>query len=239
MNVKKSDTIGSIVTSNLHAATIFNYYGIDFYSHGDRTLEHACIGGNVSIESLFEDLWQMRAPVGNNPNFDRMGMTELSTYILRTHHRYTEKMLVFIKHTMDRLAGHYEEEHPNLPLIKKEFQELSVYLTVHMNHEEFIIFPYIQKMAQHKINNASVFQIIERPISAMREDHDKEVQSLITLADLTNHYAIPNNGGYPFQVTYSAMKELEEDLKIHMHLENNILFPKAIDFAHQMKNNLN
>lgn len=239
MNINKSDFIGFIVTNNHNAASIFSSYGIDFYSRGNTTLEDACIENNVSMSSVIEDLWELRDQTGNLPDFANMNMIELSTYILRTHHKFTEKKLVFIRNTMHRLIGHYGEDHANLSLIRKTFEDLSVYLTVHMKHEEFIVFPYIQKMVKGRRVNLSTFQTIERPISSMKDDHDHEVYTLKKLAELTNNFAVPSNADYTMRITYNAMKELVEDLKIHMHLENNILFPKAIDFVSGINKNLN
>lgn len=239
MNINKSDTIGLIVTNNHNAASIFNFYGIDFYSQGNRTLEDACIHNNIAMSSIIEDLWELRDQSGNVPDFAKMNMIELSTYILRTHHKFTEKKLVFIRNTMHRLIGHYGEDHSNLAQVRKTFEDLSVYLTVHMKHEEFIVFPFIQKMVKAKRMNLSTFQTIERPISSMKDDHDHEVMTLKTLAELTDNFAVPAKADYTLKMTYNAMKELVEDLKIHMHLENNILFPKAIDFVSNINKNLN
>jgi len=239
MNVNKSDSIGFIVTNNHNAAAIFNYHGIDFYSQGGRTLEDACIGHNVAMSSIIEDLWELRNQSGNVPDFSKMNMIELSTYILRTHHKFTEKKLVFIRNTMHRLIGHHREDHSNLTLVRKTFEDLSVYLTVHMKHEEFIVFPCIHKMVKTKRMNLTTFQTIERPISSMIDDHDHEVMTLKKLAELTNNFAVPANADYALKITYNSMKELVEDLKIHMHLENNILFPRAIDFVSNINDNLN
>lgn len=239
MNINKSDSIGFIVTNNHNAASIFNQYGIDFYSQGSRTLEDACINDNISMSRIIEDLWELRDQRESMPDFGNMNMIKLSTYILRTHHRFTEKRLVFIRNSMQRLIIHYGEDHSNLAVVRKAFEELSVYLTVHMKHEEFIVFPYIHKMVKAKRVNLSTFQTIERPISAMKEDHDHEVLALKRLARLTDNFSVHSKADYTMKMTYNAMKELVEDLKIHMHLENNILFPKALDFAYSLGKNLN
>jgi regulator of cell morphogenesis and NO signaling len=239
MNINKFDPVAVIVTNNHNAASVFNFYGIDFYSQGNTTLEDACIENNVAMNSIIEDLCDLRDQSGNVPDFANMNMIALSTYILRIHHKFTEKKLVFIRNTMHRLIGHYGEDHSNLAMVRKTFEELSIYLTVHMKHEEFIVFPYIQKMVRSRRMNLSTFQTIERPISSMRDDHDYEVAALKKLAELTDNFAIPSNADYTLKITYNAMKDLVEDLKIHMHLENNILFPKAIEFVSNRNKNLN
>jgi regulator of cell morphogenesis and NO signaling len=230
MNIRKTDTVGSIVTQNIQAASVFNSYGIDYYAHGQRTLEEACIKENVPIVNLFEELWELDRP-DTEYEFAKMDMIRLSTYILRNHHKFAEKKVTFIKHSLTNLVSVFGEKLPYLLRIKKEFDELSLYLTVHMKHEEFIVFPYIQKMVRNSGHNLNTLQTIQRPISSMKEDHDHEVIALKKIRELTNNYQAPKRSDYALIVTYRAMKELEEDLKIHMHLENNLLFPKAIKFA--------
>ena len=139
--------------------------------------------------------------------------------------------MTFIKHWLSKLVALFGEEHPELPLIKNAFDELSLYLTVHMKHEEFIVFPYILKMLTGRRHHLKTLQTIERPIVSMKEDHDHEALALKKIGELTNNYQAPKKSDYALIVTFNAMKELEEDLKIHMHLENNLLFPKAIKFA--------
>jgi regulator of cell morphogenesis and NO signaling len=234
MNINKSDSIGYIVTNNYNAASVFNHYGIDYYSQGNRTLEEACIQDNVPMPNLIEDLWELHDQSGSTPDFANMNVMALSIYILRTHHKFTENKMVFIRHTMNRLIGHYGEDFSNFALLRKTFEDLSVYLTVHMKHEEFIVFPFIQKMFKSRRVRLSIRQTIEGPISSMKDDHNYEVSNLKILAALTDNFSCPSNADYTLKLTYSTLKDLVEDLKVHMHLENNILFPKALDFAHSI-----
>jgi regulator of cell morphogenesis and NO signaling len=238
MTIQKSDTIGDIVASNVNAAFVFNFYDVDFYSQGERTLEDACIEQNLPILTIIEELYGLDTGGAELPDFRHMKLKELSTYILRTHHKYTEKKLVYIKHTLDKLISFYGEDYPNLAKVKKVFDHLSVYLTVHMKHEEFVIFPSINQIEKNQRKPVDP-TTIQRPIFSMREDHDHEVSTLRTLAELTANYTAPRNSDYTFKITYNAMRELAEDLKIHMHLENNILFPTAMKIACDIHQNLN
>ncbi|HYG04736.1 MAG TPA: DUF542 domain-containing protein [Chryseosolibacter sp.] len=239
MKVLKSECLSSIVTANLNAASVFNYYGIDFYSRGTRTLEHACIDENVPITNILEELWDLKSRRDTVPDFTHMSMSKLSSHILQTHHKFTEKKLVFIKHTIERLVGMHGEDFPNLPQIKKTFEDLSVYLTVHMRHEEFVVFPYIQKTLRNPSASRSMLRTIHGPINSMEKDHDHEVTLLKMLATLTSNFTPQPNADFAVKTTYSSMKELVEDLKIHIHLENNILFPKALNLIRVLEKNLN
>jgi regulator of cell morphogenesis and NO signaling len=226
MNITRFTAIGSIVADNPQAAGVFNHYGIDFYSQGKRSLENACLEENLPVISLVEELCALKDPVECLPDFRSMNLRTLSTYILRTHHRFTEKKLVFIKNTLGRLMWSADEPDGSVVHLNKRFQELSVYLTVHMKHEEFIIFPSIHALEKRGRGHLAL-QTIQNLIKSMVEDHRYEVMTLKSLSELTNNYMAPPNADYALTITYSALRDLEEDLKIHMHLENNILFPKA------------
>lgn len=239
MKVSKSESLSSIVTANINAATVFNYYGIDYYSRGTRTLEHACIDENLPIVNIVEELWELRSQGDSAPDFTQMTMSQLSSHILHTHHNFTEKKLVFIKHTIERLVGMHGENLPNLPLIRKTFDQLSVYLTVHMRHEEFVVFPYIQKTLKNTAATRSMLLTIHGPINSMEKDHDHEVSLLKTLSTATKNFTPPPNADHAIKTTYNSMRELVEDLKIHIHLENNILFPKAVGLIQATEKNLN
>lgn len=235
MNAKKTDTVACIVTKDLRAAEIFNNYSIDFCFHGRRTVEDLCIEKKISIADIMEELWELDTNNSTSPDFTQMEIDRLTTYIMSTHHKYTEKKLVFIRNCLDRLIREHGTRHPALALLQKTFDDLSVRLFLHMNQEEFIVFPYIKKMVRKRNASSPIFQTVETPITNMMRDHRQEGISFKRIDDLTLHYTIPKNGDYSYKVTYSALKELEEDLRIHIHLENNILFPKAIDFEKQLK----
>ena len=226
MKLTRSDTIGHIVARNVHAAAVFNYYGVDYYVHGKRTLERACLEERAPIAEIMDQLFELKDE-DDSREFLTMHLHALSTYILRHHHKFTERKIVFIRKNLERLTFHHGEPDPRLTALKKTFNELAVYLTVHMNHEEFIIFPFIDKM----VKSGRPHENIKSPIGSMISDHEYEALALKKLASLTNNYTAPAGADYPLKMTYAAIKELQEDLKVHMHLENNILFPRAVDFA--------
>lgn len=235
MNIKKTDTIGSIVAQNIQASGIFNEYDIDYACHGEKTLEQVCIEENVPIMNVLEELWALDVASAAMPNFNLMAIDTLARYITSTHHRYTERRITLIRNHIERLERQYASHHAELLLIKKTFEDMSVHVLLHMKNEEFFIFPYIRKMV--KRGKTEPTASIEKALAMMENDHELEGDNLKRLAQLTNHYTAPKESDYAYHVTYKAMKELEEDLRIHMHLENNILFPKAIKLEHDLKYN--
>lgn len=239
MIINKSDTVASIVTRNLQSAAIFNIYRIDFCCRGGRTLEDACVEESVSLGEILDVLWELDTKNNPLPDFGIMRIDMLADYIRRNHHKYTERKLVFIRNNIDRLIRDYESSHQELSQIQKIFDDLSIDLRIHMKQEEFMIFPYIKTMIKKRSTNSKLFKTIQDPILAMKDDHDNEEKGFDVLSDLTHNYSIPREGYYAFRATYAAMKDLDEDLKIHMHLENNILFPKAIKFELELKHKNN
>jgi regulator of cell morphogenesis and NO signaling len=202
-------------------------------------LEDACIEEHVPLGEILDVLWELDTKHNPLPDFGGMRIDMLADYIKRNHHKYTEKKLVFIRNNIDRLIRDHESNHQELAQIQKIFEDLSVDLRIHMKQEEFMIFPYIKAMIKKRSINSKLFKTIQDPILAMKDDHDNEEKGFDVLSDLTHNYSIPRRDYYAFKATYAAMKELEEDLKIHMHLENNILFPKAIKFELELKHNNN
>lgn len=235
MNIKKTQTIGSIVTQNLQASEIFNEYGIDYACHGERTLEQVCFEENLPIVNILEELWSLDAVNSSMPNFDLMAIDTLTRYITNKHHRYAERKITSIRRRIERLERLYVSHHQELVLIRKTFEDMSVHVLLHMKNEEFFIFPYIRKMV--KRGETQTTTTIGKALAMMENDHEQQAENLKQLTNLTNHYTVPKKSDYAFRVTYNAMKELEQDLRVHMHLENNILFPKAIKLENKLKHN--
>lgn len=239
MLITPNETLATIVSRNIHAATVLNEYGIDYFSRGNRSLEMACLEDNKPMAAVLEDLGELNGPGPKTMNFQAMSLTQLSTYILKTHHRFAEKKVTFIKHALARLlreSGSYDDK---LDQIQNTFNDLSVYLTVHMRHEELVVFPFIQKLARGNRIVQSLSSQIVQPIMSMQEDHRYEVDTLRRLVFLINNYLLTKKADYALKITYDAIRELEQDLKIHMHLENNVLFPGAVYLANAYMKNMN
>lgn len=237
MIVNKFETVDSIVTRNLEAAKMFNAYGIEFCSGEKRTLENACIEQNVSLTILLEELSELKAEANAFPDFGSMKIDALAAYVESIHHRYTDRKVVFIRHSIERLLRQHPDHEDQLTRLKNAFEDLAIHLRIHMRQEEFLIFPYIKSMVKKRNTVSGIFRSIQEPLSAMQGDHDHEIQTFRLLnATLVG---TPQKNFYGYKLTYSAIKELEMDLKVHMHLENNILFPRAIDFETHLKSNPN
>ena len=135
---------------------------------------------------------------------------------------------------MIRLNG---RQFPELEKINRVFDDMTAHLTVHMNHEEFIIFPYIRKMVKHgRKVKSSIFRSVKSPIAVMVTDHETENECLKQLDYLTHHYTAPLEADNTFKVTYHALRDLEKDIHAHLEIENDVLFPKALEMEKRFNN---
>lgn len=239
MNIKASDTVGSIVGKNLHAAHVFRNHGLDFCCGGKITLKNACKEANVSVKMVLRELaWIEKKDHDQLPDFTRMEIDELTRFIEKFHHEYTVDSILNIKSNIERLVRLHGRRHPELEIIEKIFDDMAANLTVHMKHEEFILFPYIRKMVKHRKKVGSqIFRSVTSPIATIIRDHENEGERLKKLDALTHHYTAPDDACITFKATYAAMKDLEADLHVHLHLENNILFPRATELENTYANN--
>lgn len=229
--LRKSDKIGLIVAADIETASVFNSYGIDFYSKGNRTLEESCIDENVPIVSLLDDLSRVVEVKQSTRDFLHMNVKDLAQYILRKHHRFTEGRLIFIKHALKSLFNEYEDEADILTPVKNAFEELSLQLTVQMNYEEFLIFPSLEKIGRRNKPCSTVeYRKIIQHLTYMKNESLRDVEKLMLLREVTHRYTAKGRDETLYEIAYGAMKELENDLRIHMHLENNVLFPKVFDY---------
>jgi regulator of cell morphogenesis and NO signaling len=234
--VRKSDKIGMIVAADIEAASVFSDYGIDFYSKGNRTLEETCINENVPIVSLLDDLSRVADLVQPRHDFLLMNIRNLSHHILRKHHRFTEGRLIFIKHALHAMFNEFGDEGNILMPVKNVFEDLSLQLTVQMNYEEFIIFPSLEKIARsNKRCSMAEYRKIQQHIAYMKDESSRDIEKFKLLKEATHHYAARGKDETLYEIAYGAMKELENDLKIHMHLENNILFPKVLEYCPEIQ----
>lgn len=240
MNIQATDSVGSIVVQDVRAAKIFSNHDLDFCCGGDKTLERVCRESNVSVDDVMKELEELEeAGCIDSPDFAAMKLDDLTLYIENVHHRYTNDSISFIKLGLERLVRVHSVPHPEVAVVKDIFEDMAGHLTVHMKKEELVLFPFIRKLARFgdEALKRTIFESVTEPIQAMMSDHDHEGDKLRELERLTENFTIPKDGCGTFSATYAALKELKSDLHLHIHIENNILFPKAITLEHIHKNN--
>ncbi|MBV5348549.1 hemerythrin domain-containing protein [bacterium] len=168
----------------------------------------------------------------STPNFNDWNCGHLTDYIIQTHHEYVIKTIPEILAMAQKVVEAHGTKHAELATIQSLFQQLSNEMLLHMKKEELVLFPYIKKLAQAESDEKGVerpdFGSITTPISVMETEHETAGIMLKRLSKLSNNYTPPNDACNTFRLFFAKLKEFEADLHTHVHLENNILFPKTI-----------
>ncbi len=230
--------IGQFVADDYRTAAIFSKYGIDFCCKGHRTIEEVCNKKGIDANQLLDELEALlNSKTDQSIDYKSWPMDLLVDYIEKKHHRYVEEKVPVLRQFLDKLCRVHGERHPELFQINELFTASAGELAAHMKKEELILFPFVKKMVSAVINQGGVeaphFGTVENPIAMMMEEHDNEGERFRKIAELTNNYNPPADACNTYRVTFAMLDEFEKDLHLHIHLENNILFPKAIKLEQQ------
>lgn len=234
MKIQESNIIGELVAQDYRAASVFKKHGIDFCCQGNRTIQDACEAKNIDVSTVIADLNEAnKTSKESSIDYQSWPMDLLVDYIEKKHHRYVENKTQEIKPYLDKICRVHGDRHPELLEINNLFNEAAGELAAHMKKEELILFPFVRKIAKAKQENAKLeaphFGTVENPIQMMMHEHNTEGERFRKIENLSNNYTPPIDACNTYRVTFALLKEFEADLHMHIHLENNILFPKAID----------
>ncbi len=240
MNIQEDQIIGELVALDYRTASVFKKYGIDFCCQGNRTINDACETKAIDEKLVVDDLntlLQSKSEPGID--FQSWPIDLLAEYIEKKHHRYVTEKTLEIKPYLDKICRVHGERHPELHEINEHFIATAGELAMHMKKEELILFPFIKKMAKAQLENTKLdepnFGSVQYPIEMMMEEHTTEGDRFRKIEALSNNYTPPKDACNTYSVTFALLKEFEQDLHMHIHLENNILFPKAIELEKQLK----
>jgi len=229
----KNKTIGSFVAQDYRTAAVFSKYRIDFCCKGNRTVDEVCKKQNIDADVLLQNIQEVIQSENNGSiDFNSWPLDLLADYIEKTHHRYVEDKTQTLLAFLDKLCKVHGANHPELFKINELFIGCAGELSQHMKKEELILFPFVKRMTKTKESDGILsqpsFGSVSNPIAMMMHEHDNEGDRFREIAALTDHYTPPADGCTTYKVTFAMLKEFEEDLHKHIHLENNILFPKAV-----------
>jgi regulator of cell morphogenesis and NO signaling len=232
MNLQEKTTIGDFVAKDYRTAAVFTKYGVDFCCKGQRTIDEVCTIQGINEDDLLLDLnMVLHTKNDSGVDFNSWPLDLLVDYIEKTHHRYVEEKTQALIPYLDKLCSVHGSNHPELFEINQLFKDSAQELASHMKKEEIILFPFVKEMIDATKSHGSIgkpfFGTVKNPISAMMNEHDAEGERFRTIAALTNNYTPPQDACNTYQVTYAMLQEFEQDLHKHIHLESNILFPKA------------
>lgn len=234
--------IGEIVANDYRTAAVFKNHKIDFCCKGNRSLTEVCEEKKLNIGLLTEELDAVTQQKETNTiDFNFWDLDLLTDYIEKKHHRYVERNIPVLLQYLNKLCKVHGSQHPELFEINKEFNECASALTAHMKKEELVLFPFIRNLVKatitHQQLNTPHFGTVENPIHMMMHEHDIEGERFRKIAQLSSDYTPPADACGTYKVTFSLLKEFENDLHTHIHLENNILFPRAIKSEANLKIN--
>lgn len=224
--------VRDVVLENPAAARVFETFGIDYCCGGDRSLVQACRAAGRSAEEVGAALRELdSAP--SETNWRGASLTELARHIVDKHHAFTRAEIVRLKALIAKVASVHIKGHPELDDLRLIFEELSAELIEHMTKEEEMLFPYIANMEEaarfKRRPPAPMFGTVQNPVAAMIMEHEAAGQALEKMRKITKGYTVPPNGCASYQALYQALPDFAADLHQHIHLENNILFPRSVE----------
>jgi regulator of cell morphogenesis and NO signaling len=233
MEILAYPTVGSFVANDYRTATVFQKYGIDFCCKGGRTIDEVCEHKKISTDTLLNELNEVSNDTNKHlADFASWPLDLLVDYIEKRHHRFILETTPSLRQFLEKLCKVHGERHPELFKIREEFNASADELALHMEKEETILFPFVRKMVAaknaHQKAEQSAFGTIQNPIQMMMHEHNVEGERFRKIATLSNNYTAPDDGCTTYKVAFALLKEFEADLHLHIHLENNILFPNAI-----------
>jgi regulator of cell morphogenesis and NO signaling len=224
--------VRDFVLDRPEAARTFESFGIDYCCDGARPLADACKSVNRSIESVLAEL--NKCPSADpQKDWRQQSLTDLANYIVAKHHTFTRAEIDRLSALIAKVAGQHSQNHPELAAVQTTFAALVGELREHMDKEENLLFPYIAELEEaarvQKRAPEPIFGSVQNPVAVMIMEHEASGQALEKIRAATGNYSVPSDGCASYRVLYEALPAFTADLHQHIHLENNILFPRAIE----------
>ncbi len=239
MNELSNQTLAQIVTGNHRTAAVFEKYHLDFCCRGKRSLQQACEEQNLPVETVLSELTTLSSGSSGACQvvfpFDKLSLSQLADYIVATHHAYVKKEMPQVFAYIQKVTSKHGQQHLELFKILELVSALKEEMELHMQKEEQVLFPRIKEMEKIANSPDSEYKLsisfLQSPISVMEQEHDHAGLLLEEIRTLTNNYQTPEDACTTYQLCFASLKAFELDMHQHVHLENNLLFPKSITMA--------
>ena len=234
MTIATTKTVGEIAAEMPSATREFEKLGIDYCCGGSRTLGEACAEANISIDEALARLENSVASAqpGESNDWQNQLLADLIAHITGTHHAFVRAESPRIEALAAKVVGVHGKNHPELLQVQKVFSALAEELRVHLMKEEQVLFPYVVRMEESVLAGEpappAMFGTVMNPVRMMMQEHDGAGDALQSLRSITNNYKVPEDACISYRTLYQALQGFESDLHQHIHLENNILFPRAV-----------
>jgi regulator of cell morphogenesis and NO signaling len=234
MSAIAEKTVRELALESSSATRVFERLGIDYCCGGGKSLQEACRTAKLSLEQVQValDSAERDSNHGSMRDWQREPLSELVAHINATHHKYVREEIARLGPLFEKVCRVHGENHPELLSLRATFTELARELTQHLMKEEMVLFPFVTRMEEARIQGDPVmpppFGTVANPVSMMEHEHDSAGQALRAMRAASDGYAAPEGACTIYRALYRALEEFEADLHQHIHLENNILFPRAI-----------
>jgi len=233
MNIDATTTVGELASMIPHAPRVLEKFGIDYCCGGARSLADACMARGADISEVIRAIGNPEEKNRADQNYYDLNQRELAEHIINTHHKFTRTEIYRISALIDGVVSVHGARHPELLELRKTFGDLAEDLTPHMMKEENVLFPCIVAVEATVTSDSAYprppFVTVQTPVQMMQFEHDLAGELLRELRRITSNYTVPTGGCASYRTLYESLRRFEEDLHLHIHLENNILFPRAID----------
>lgn len=234
MIFSRETKVKDIALFNPAARRILEDAGLDYCCGGGKSLDEACLHADVSPDEILNRLRENnRHTTPEDQNWTAMSLSDLTRHIREKHHQYVREAIHHIQPLLGKVISKHGTSHAELGEIGKLFTEVSKEMIMHMQKEEQVLFPYIGALERAVRTREPVeppfFQTVMHPIHTMMKEHDAAGVLIKQIRELTSAYIVPANACTSFKALYEALREFEADLHQHVHLENNVLFPRAVE----------
>lgn len=230
METNIQSSIGEIVANDFRAATLFKEAGIDFCCGGNKSLSEACMETGADVSRLMQQLETLaQTPVSGAMNFKEWDLGFLSDYIVNTHHKFVLKNMPELVFYTQKIADVHGAHHPELIEVADLYTKINKELLQHLKNEEEVLFPAIKAAGINA--SPEVKSTIISEITRMQGEHEFAGGAMDKIKILTQNYLVPTDACNTYRVSLQLLEQFEDDLHVHVHLENNILYPKALKLA--------
>ncbi|HKM89724.1 MAG TPA: iron-sulfur cluster repair di-iron protein [Candidatus Acidoferrales bacterium] len=226
--------VRDIVLSDPAARRVLEEAGVDYCCGGGKSLREACLAAGAPAEEILKQLREHTGEAcADDAHWNSARLCDLTAHICEKHHRYVREAIARIRPLLEKVKAKHGENHRELAEIERLFLEVGGEMLMHMQKEEQILFPYIDAVEQAASGGASLeppfFQSVRNPIRMMMNEHDSAGDLVRQIRKATVAYTPPADACTSFTALYQELRQFEADLHQHVHLENNILFPRAVE----------
>jgi regulator of cell morphogenesis and NO signaling len=234
MNFNDQTKVKDIALSNPAARQILEDAGLDYCCGGGKSLHEACLHADVPAEEILKRLRENSKHVSpDEANWASAPLVDLTRHIRDRHHRYVREAIARVQPLLDKVEAKHGKSHSEIADIRRLFTEVGREMIMHMQKEEQILFPYIDALEKATNAHSSVeppfFQTVRNPIHAMMKEHDAAGELVKQIRKASSEYTAPADACTSYKAVYQDLRQFEADLHQHVHLENNILFPRAVE----------